>query len=376
MRVAVLGRGLIGAAAARHLAKAGHEVLLIGPAEPADKRTHRGVFASHYDEGRITRRADASPFWAEASAASIARYGEIEAEGGIAFFTEVGGMMAGPDASPWMAKVRATVEALALTHQALDRAALADRFPQFDFPEDYAAIYEPEGAGHVSPRRLVAAQTEAARRLGAEAIEVEALGIDETGSGVRIATAAGSFDADRALVAAGAMSDHLLARPPRNRVYARTVALFEVDEAEGRRLAPTPSLVPEWAGSSGPYLLPPIRYPDGRLRLKIGGDPVDRPLGSPAEIGDWFRSGGDPAVRDHLEAVFREIMPGVAIRATSMDACVTTYSDDGLPEIRAVAERIAVATAGNGAGAKCSDELGRRGAAAALAGLREEEPAS
>ena len=33
MTVAVIGRGLIGSAAARHLAKAGHEVVLIGPGQ-------------------------------------------------------------------------------------------------------------------------------------------------------------------------------------------------------------------------------------------------------------------------------------------------------------------------------------------------------
>jgi len=58
MHIAVIGRGLIGSAAARHLAKAGHAVTLIGPDEPADRKAHRGVFASHYDEGRITRALD------------------------------------------------------------------------------------------------------------------------------------------------------------------------------------------------------------------------------------------------------------------------------------------------------------------------------
>ena len=55
MRIAIIGRGLIGSAAARHLAEAGHEVVLIGPGEPANYASHPGVFGSHYDEGRITR---------------------------------------------------------------------------------------------------------------------------------------------------------------------------------------------------------------------------------------------------------------------------------------------------------------------------------
>lgn len=51
----VVGRGLIGTAAARHLSHRGHRVALIGPSEPACRHRHRGPFGSHYDEGRITR---------------------------------------------------------------------------------------------------------------------------------------------------------------------------------------------------------------------------------------------------------------------------------------------------------------------------------
>lgn len=48
IKLAVIGRGLIGSAAARHLSKMGHDVALIGPDEPADFSQHSGVFGSHY----------------------------------------------------------------------------------------------------------------------------------------------------------------------------------------------------------------------------------------------------------------------------------------------------------------------------------------
>ena len=99
MKVAVVGKGLIGSAAARHLAKAGHDVTLIGPDEVAGAYAdHKGSFASHYDEGRITRKNDRRAYFTRVSTAAISRYPEIAAESGIEFFTQSGAMLAGgPD---------------------------------------------------------------------------------------------------------------------------------------------------------------------------------------------------------------------------------------------------------------------------------------
>jgi sarcosine oxidase len=165
------------------------------------------------------------------------------------------------------------------------------------------------------------------------------------------------------------MSDHVLGRSVTLKIFARTVALFRVSDDEAARLAAMPSAVLRLPGEY--YLLPPIRYPDGRAYLKLGGDPDDVVLADADAIGDWFRSGGNPAVRDHLEGVMRAIMPDLAIEAVEMDACVTTWTADGRPEIGSLSPRLAVATAGCGAGAKCSDELGRRGASALLQNVSE-----
>ena len=61
---AVVGLGLVGAAALRHLSATGQHCVGVGPTEPLDWSSHRGVFASHYDSGRITRRLDKRREWA------------------------------------------------------------------------------------------------------------------------------------------------------------------------------------------------------------------------------------------------------------------------------------------------------------------------
>jgi sarcosine oxidase len=344
----------MGSAAARHLSAQGRDVILIGPSEPEDKRQHRGVFGSHYDEGRITRKNALDAFWVEASEASIGRYAEIEAQSGIQFFTETGALMAGP------AEYMAQVDAAGGHGAYLDADQLAEHFPFFKFPDGFSGRHEEKAAGHVSPRRLVAAQTEAARRNGAQVVEAIVTGFKERPDHIQIVTQKDTIRVDRVLVAAGYMTDMLLGRSRHMDVYERTVALFEVDEAEAHRLSAMPSLV--YSAPESPYLLPPIRYPDGKTYVKLGGDPKDVKLDGEAAIHAWFRSGGNADVRDQLEQMIRKLMPDLAIENVTMDACVTSWTHDRKPEIRALSDKVAVCTGGNGAGAKCSDELGRRGA--------------
>lgn len=362
MEIAVIGRGLIGAAAARHLARAGQAVVLIGPDEPAAMVLHEGVFASHYDEGRITRSLDPDPFWSRASRASIARYPEIAEQGGIAFHTERGVLMAGPEGSAAMERIGQVAAREGIAAERLDAAGLAARFAEFRFPPGTMGWHEPRDAGHISPRRLVAAQSRAAERAGARLIAARVLALEERAEGVVIRHEGGDMRAARVLVAAGGYTNTLLPEALPLRVMARTVAFFEVSAAEAARLWALPPLIYLRADGDGPYLLPPIRYPDGRWYLKLGGDPVDVPLGCGAEISDWFRSGGSAEVAQHLEAEMRARMPGLAIEAVSRAACVTTFTPEDRARIAMLTERIGVATAGCGRGAKCSDELGRLGA--------------
>ena len=365
MKVGVVGAGLMGSAAARHLAKAGVDVTLIGPAEPDNKRTHQGTFGSHYDEGRITRHNAVDPFWVEVSKASIARYGEIETESGISFFSETGALMAGSDT--WIAQIDNAAQMHGVESHMLDPGGLSETFPYFAFDPGFSGAYERRRAGHVSPRRLVAAQQAAAFKHGAKPVVAEVRHVSEAS----VRTSDGLLEFDHMLVAAGGWTDDILGRDPQLDVYARTVAFFEVDAAEAERLKTMPSLVYE--APEDPYLLPPILYPDGKIYLKLGGDPEDVRLDGPGAVGDWFRGGGSADVRDRLEEMIRALMPSLRIESVSMDACVTSWTTSRLPEIRALSDRLVVCTGGNGAGAKCSDELGRRGAALILENLGDTE---
>ncbi|HWU60708.1 MAG TPA: FAD-binding oxidoreductase [Ensifer sp.] len=368
-RHAVVGCGLMGAAAARHLANMSPGVALIGPSEPGDKPQHRGVFASHYDEGRITRTIDPDPVWAKLARSSIDRYRDIESATGISFYREVGSLLTGAGTAEGRRYVERTQNAAEVAGVAAERLSaegMKERFPWFSFPGGTEGIFEASGAGHISPRRLVTAQAQLAERAGATRIDAAVASIREVAGHVAVTLADGSVvKADRVLCAAGGFSiqNGLLPLPVDLTVYGRTVVFFEISETDAASMRAMPSMIHKAIeGRDDIYMLPPIRYPDGKYYLKIGGDPDDLQL-QPEQLGDWFRSDGRPHAREHLVARMMALVPGLNVLSVSSASCVTSFTPTGYPAIGWLTPgRIAVVTGGCGAAAKSSDEIGRLGA--------------
>lgn len=369
-RYIVVGRGMMGAAAARHLAETVDGVALIGPGEPADIKSHRGVFASHYDEARITRTIDGDADWALLANRSIARYADIAARSGVEFYAPVGCLMVGPERggdNPFVDDVRKAAARLGVSTELLGGENLESRFPYFSFEPGCEGVFERNNAGYVNPRALVKAQAVLAEKAGVTLIDDIVVSAREEDGRARVETASGAvYAADRVLVAAGGFSitKDLLPQPVALDVYARTVAFFEVDEGDLDQYADMPSLIYEPRDTTKHiYLLPPVRYPDGKFYLKIGGDPDDKRLGSDPEIREWFRSGGRESVRDHLSEIVGSLVPSIDLSRVSMAACVVSKTQSGYPAIGFTASpKIAVLTGGNGTAAKSSDEIGRLGA--------------
>lgn len=359
---AVVGRGLWGTAAAMYLARAGHSVALIGPSEPKDRAVHDAPFASHYDAGRITRSIDRDALWARASARSIARYGALAEDSGISFYTACGGMMALPDAASASAVARiAGAEGYPIDQ--LSGKDLADRFPEFTFAPNIHAIWDATG-GVIDPRAMRRAHEVLAKRAGAAIFDSFATRIE--GGSVQLAADGERIEAGHIVLATGGYAglSGLLPRKLCTQVFARTVYFAEVTEAEARRLQNMPSLI--WEDF---YLLAPVRYPDGSLRLKIGGDPVDIPISSTSEARDWMRTDGNPAVADRLRSALLRLMPDLQVVSGSHDACLLAYSSTGYPYVGRVSDHLTIATACCGAGAKNADEFGRLAACAAMGGV-------
>ncbi len=368
-KVIIVGRGMMGAAAARHLSGMIEGVALIGPGEPIERKSHSGVFASHYDEARITRSFDDNVIWATLAARSLDRYSDIEAKSGISFFSEVGCLFAGPHARPgdrYLGRALQVSAALDLSVETLSPAALHERFPQFSLNPTFNGYFEARRAGHINPRALVRAQTKLAEQGGVTIIDATVASVRDEGAFVEVHAGGKRYTAERVLVAAGGFSNFndLLPDAIDIRVAARTVAFFELGEREVDIFSSMPStIVFGDRDEDHVYILPPVRYPDGKIYLKLGGDLETRSFETLNDIGAWFRSDGDPLERDLLVSTALELMPALAGCPTTSAPCAATFTKSGYPYVGYTGSpRIAVLAGGNFVAAKSSDELGRLGA--------------
>jgi sarcosine oxidase len=367
---AVVGRGLMGTACARHLAAAGCSVALIGPDEPADPSRHDGPFGSFHDAGRITRAIAHDPVWSRLSTRSLSRYDALAAQTGITFYTPCGGLMAGPTEGPmagFTAGFLETSAALGLPHDRLSGAALDTRFAMFDLPRGSHAAFDPVG-GIIDPRAMRRAHEALAVADGARVIATHAISC----AGTTLELADGSsLSAGHVVEATGgwAGAAPLSHARPAMEVYQRTVLLAEVSQTEAARLADMPSLiyVPE-GDDDDLYVLPPIRYPDGKFYIKIGGEKSSPRACDGPTLNAWFKTRGSPEAGAVLCAALRVLMPDLSIAGTVTAPCAVSFTATGYPYIAKLDAQTTMLTGGNGSAAKNADELGRLGAVAALGG--------
>ncbi|MFF0950512.1 NAD(P)/FAD-dependent oxidoreductase [Rhizobium leguminosarum] len=367
-RFIIIGRGMMGAAAARHLSSMADGIALIGPREPEERKAHHGVFASHYDEARITRTFDGNLAWGTFAARALDRYREIEAKSGISFYSEVGCLFAGPEKNEqdYIERALTVSRTLGSKIEIIAPSELGQRFPYLAVAADFTGYLERKRAGHINPRALVRAQAKLAEQGGVSLIEATATSVRDAGSHVEVMAGGRSYSAERVLVAAGGFSNShaLLPRPVDISVMARTVAFYEIGEREMAIFGDMPStIVLGDREEDHIYILPPVRYPDGKTYLKLGGDTEALSFGRLEDAGAWFRSDGSAAERDHLARVALQLMPELAGCPVTSAPCVANFTPTGYPYAGFTqSPRIAVLTGGNFVAAKSSDELGRLGA--------------
>lgn len=365
--VAVVGLGLIGGGALRHLAASGARVVGIGPGEPSAFASHAGAFASHYDSGRITRHLDPRREWAVLAGRSIAGYAALEEASGIAFHRPVGAVMAEHDGER-VAATLTNAASMGVPVTVVAPGAPAPTGGLLAFPAGSTLLCEPGPAGHIDPRRMLAANLVVARQQGAAVLDAEVTALAPVDGGWSLATSTGrSVSASRVLLASGPHADELLpevvdaARAPQLAVRGETVVLATVDAAEHRRLAALPSVLAriEHSTYEDLYLVPPTTYPDGTVRLKLGATrSTYLPLPAPEAKRAWMRGEAHREELPELRALLEGLVPGLRADAWETKPCLITETPSDLPYVEHLAPGLVIAAGGNGYAAKSANAIG------------------
>ncbi|KFE64836.1 N-methyl-L-tryptophan oxidase [Hyalangium minutum] len=204
-RIAVLGAGGVGSAAARFLAREGHDVTVVEQFEPDHDR------GSSYGTSRIIRKTYTDGFYTALMGQAYPLWDELEREAGESLFTRCGGLFFGPTAHPELAAIRRALKENGVPFEDLDPAACARRFPRLRLLEGESGVFERE-AGFLRASACVRANLRLAAERGARLlVKTTVEGLEPRPSGVRLALAGGEpLEVDRVIVAAGPWTARLL----------------------------------------------------------------------------------------------------------------------------------------------------------------------
>ncbi len=164
MRVAVIGVGGVGSAAARFLAAAGHDVV-------GYERFRIGHdLGSSHGESRLIRSAYPDPLYAGLVGEATRLWEETAALAGEELFVRSGGLFFGPREHPDLAAVRGALDAAGLAYEVVGPDAALERFPAFRLRAGEVGLYQSE-SGFLRATRCVLATAALARRDGATLLE-------------------------------------------------------------------------------------------------------------------------------------------------------------------------------------------------------------
>jgi len=205
MRIAVLGLGGVGAAAARFLAAAGHSVVGL---EQYHLDHDRG---SSFGASRIIRRVYPDALYAGLMDAAYPLWDALERESGEELRLRCGGFFFGPEGHPEMIDTERALDAVGVSYARWTAAEAQRRLPPFRLRPDEYGLFEPE-SGLLRASACVLANARGARAHGADLREgARVLAIEPTPGGIKLRLADETLRVDRLVVTAGPWTGPLLA---------------------------------------------------------------------------------------------------------------------------------------------------------------------
>ena len=354
--IAIIGAGVMGAAAACELARNGARVALIDQAQLPNPR------AASTDHSKVFRFAYPDTLYARLAVEALAAWRALEAETGARLLTPTGLLLMGKAESRVESETAAALQALGLDAEMRTNAEAAARFPQFN-PAAFAhAVLDPSGA-ITNAERAVRTMIALARERGVAILEsVRVAGVEQAASAkVRIITEAGGpILCRRALIASGPWTRRLLPFLASRLVTTRQEVVYF--EPRSHHEAFTVGRFPIFIDFGSGFYGFPIHPANS---MKIG----NHHRGQPVEMDDESAVGDEFIVR--CREFFAEFIPVLAtadVRETRICVYNNTPDDDFIIDWHPDVENVLLATGFSGHGFKFGPVVGRISAELLLSG--------
>jgi len=369
----IVGRGLMGSAAAKYISRSQKNVALIGPDE-ATVLEQGIVFASHYDRARIQRIVGKDSIETLLNLQSAQQHSALEKESGINYHVGDGCLLVIPDDSDhYLNHYKEEAKKFNVDFQVFNNASQLKTFnANLFFPDSAKGIYEPAPSGHINPRLLIKAQSAVFEKNGGTIFNNTVSDVSFENDVIKINCIDDQvFYAKKVLLAPGSFVNYLnlLKKKLVLKVKSETTIWVKVKEEEAQRLSSLPPLLykidePEVQDI---YLIRPLKYPDGNFYLKMGANiPNDVYFNNLPEIREWFKNGNDKDNLPVLEKALKCILPGLSIEEIHEKRCIVCYTKHNKPYIGPIEQGLFVAAGGNGYAAMSSDALGKIAASVLL----------
>lgn len=354
--IAVIGTGSIGSMALWQTSRQDGSVLGFEARTPAHPRSAVGGDSRLF---RMTYRGT-DPYYPILQR-SRQLWGELEEESGRSVFGRSGGLSIGHRDGDYIPALLDSIRAVGAEHEILDRAEMAERYPQHDLDDDEVGVWDPH-AGYLKTDTAVLSAIDCAERRGATVLtDTPVTAVTEIGDGVRIESGDRSWTVDRVIVTGGAWAAKLLPEPLRSSVYPTRILLTWFETRDPAAFAPDvfPIFIRIARGTSM-YGAPSL---DGTT-VKASLDGRARRTDDPDDLLRTPTEAEMSEVRDTAASYFPGLIPYVVRSDTYPDL----YTTDGAPLLGFApgSRRIVVATGFSGAGFKMATGYGAIAASLAL----------
>ncbi len=320
MRIAIIGVGGTGSACARHLAKAGHAVLML------EQFTLDHDLGSSFGESRIIRRTYPDLLYTQMMNAAYPLWHELEREAGEQLLVKSGGTYFGRDGHPDIATVINALKATGTRYEHLSAGEHNARFPGFRLRNGESAVFQAD-SGFLRASACVRAQTRLAIEHGAHLVEgccVES--IEREGGLTVISERDGKrleHVVDRVVVTAGPWISRLV--PQLAKALHVTKQQYAYLSIARNAENFTPGRFPVWIDAGGVTGGEMYGFPsDGRIEgIKFAAH-----LEGAAVNPDTMNREVEPAALEALREYARERMPDLSGEVVVAKTCLYTNTPD------------------------------------------------